>query len=288
MFNMNKKIFVFILILFGLTGCVKNNINMKLETNNSFNITIINGVQTTDKSIKFSEEDKQKYIDNGYTLEDYSEDDYTGIKVIFDVDNINRISDSSVGVVDLTTEFEKKTSDIKLFNIKKVENGILYTANFTYNLTSDDVNSYASNTNVGDVSAYQSIMDLKYSITLPVSVEESNATEIDGNTYSWNLEFGKINEIKFSFIINDANITKEKQEYDKKENKKKTKNTQVKNKELTAENIFSSFFGIIILVGVIVLYYSLKKNISKKLSKKTNKKRKWSHYEAPDSIKEKK
>lgn len=288
MFNMNKKIIIYILILFGLTGCVKNNINMKLETNNSFNITIINGVQTTDKSIKFSEEDKQKYIDNGYRLEDYSEDDYTGVKVIFDVDNINSISDSNVGVVDLTTEFEKKTSDIKLFNIKKVENGTLYTANFTYNLTSDDVNSYASNTNVGDVSAYQSMMDLKYSITLPVSVEESNATEIDGNTYSWNLEFGKINEIKFSFIINDANITKEKQEYDKKENKKKTKNTQVKNKELTAENIFSSFFGIIVLVGVIVLYYSLKKNISKKLSKKTNKKRKWSHYEAPDSIKEKK
>ncbi|MBR4262595.1 MAG: hypothetical protein IKQ35_04450 [Bacilli bacterium] len=285
---MNKKIIIYILILFGLTGCVKNNINMKLETNNSFNITIINGVQTTDKSIKFSEEDKQKYIDNGYRLEDYSEDDYTGVKVIFDVDNINSISDSNVGVVDLTTEFEKKTSDIKLFNIKKVENGTLYTANFTYNLTSDDVNSYASNTNVGDVSAYQSMMDLKYSITLPVSVEESNATEIDGNTYSWNLEFGKINEIKFSFIINDANITKEKQEYDKKENKKKTKNTQVKNKELTAENIFSSFFGIIVLVGVIVLYYSLKKNISKKLSKKTNKKRKWSHYEAPDSIKEKK
>ena len=277
----NKIVYIFIFI-FLITGCVKSNVDMKLETNNSFNIVITNGYQASRDIDLLSDEDKQKYINNGYSLEDYKEDNYTGIKLSLTVDDINSISDSNVGVVELSDIASIKVDNLKIFKSKKVENGTLYTADFTYNLLQENIDTYTSS-DTSDVESYKSIMDLKYSITLPVKVEDSNCTSVDGNTYIWKLEFGKINEIKYSFIINDSNITKEKINY---ENNKESNNIKKEKNTNNIYNIISSFIGIGVLVLIIVLYYSFKKKISNKFKKK--KRKNGYHYKAPESIREKK
>ncbi len=280
-YNMKKRLFLVLGLFLCLTGCIKNNIDMKLETNNSFSIVITNGYQATSNENYFKEEDKQKYIDNGYKVEDYKDDGYTGVKISIDVDDINIISGNNIGVVELTTLFNTKASDIKLFNTKKIDGGTLYTANFTYNLTTEGIDSYTSSSTF-DVESYQSIMDLKYSITLPVKTENNNATSNEGNTYVWNLEFGKVNEITYSFIINDSAITKDKEDYEKSNYEK----SNTKKKSGIVYELFSSFLGIGILVAVIIIYYYIKKKIIKKYKK--SKKKKGYHFEAPESVKEKK
>jgi hypothetical protein len=195
---------------------------MKLETDNSFSITIINSTMGNDtgnnntlSSDSSTEElfNKQKYIDNGFKVEDYDDGSYAGIKVIAEFASIDSVSDPSIDIIELTELVNNKVEDIKLFKSEKVENGTKYTANFTYNLDDDSLKDATSSYNV-DISSYGDIMELEYSITLPYKLENENSTSHSGNTYKWKLTFGEVNIIKFSFIVKDEDITDEKNEYE--------------------------------------------------------------------------
>ena len=285
-----KKIVIILIILFSLTGCIKNNVDMKLETNNSFNITVINAVQSTGSDYSFKDEDIQKYKDNGYLVEDYNENGYIGIKLFFEVDDINKVSGDNIGTVELTELLNTKTSDVKLFKKEKVEDGYLYSANFSYDLNTTDLDGESESISGDiDISNYADMMDLNYSITLPVKLESSNATSENGNTYTWKLEYGKVNEIRYSFIIKNKDITKEKIEYQK-ETKKNDDNSIQNLNNISSKDVAGFIFGGGIIVLIVFLYFFVRRKISKGLSRRKRNKYKNNnfHLTAPESIKEKK
>jgi hypothetical protein len=288
---MKKKFLILLIIIFGLTGCIKNNINMKLETDNSFSITIINSTMGNDtgnnntlSSDSSTEElfNKQKYIDNGFKVEDYDDGSYAGIKVIAEFASIDSVSDPSIDIIELTELVNNKVEDIKLFKSEKVENGTKYTANFTYNLDDDSLKDATSSYNV-DISSYGDIMELEYSITLPYKLENENSTSHSGNTYKWKLNFGEVNIIKFSFIVKDEDITDEKNEYEEGTETDEEIKTTYKG---SITDIIPSIILIVVVIVVVVILHHFKKKI---LNKKVNKiKKNGYHVSAPDSIKEKK
>ncbi len=276
---MNKRLIILLIILFSLTGCIKNNCNMKLETNNSFKITVINGMINTGSETDNDSDifEKQKYIDNGYKVEDYDGDGYTGIKIIAEVDSIDLVSDPNIDEVELTKVIDGKVEDIKLFKKERLEDGTRYTANFTYYLSNDSFDQALSGYNV-DISSYSDMIELEYSITLPYKLETNNATEVEGNTYSWDLKFGEVNTIQYSFIIYDKDITDDKVEYDD----SKTENKEQVDYNISAADIIKTVISLGILVVVIVAFYKFKKKL---LSRSFRKKKNGYHTSAPDSIK---
>lgn len=272
------KLFLLLLFAFLLTGCLKQEMNMKLETNNNFDITIINAVQKEYEDSSTISKDEYKAL--GYTVEDYDDGEFVGIKATASYNSIDDISTDKDIKVELTELVEKtNVKDVKLF--KKTTNGDIstYTAHLTYNFKmndEEDSSTDGSTSYIDDTSSYADQMELSFKITLPVKPISSNATKTENDelTQIWTLEYGKVNNIDFEFQIDSKNITKDRVEYikEKKDDKKEeTKEEETKEeitptKEEKQVNAFSAIVGtlliFIVIFGAIALKIKMKKGNS--------------------------
>jgi hypothetical protein len=272
-----SKLLILLLVAFLLTGCLKQEMNMKLETNNNFDITIINAVQKEYEDSSTISKDEYKNL--GYTVEDYDDGEYIGIKAKASYNSIDEISSDKDVKVELTELVEKtNVKDVKLF--KKSTNGSIstYTAHLTYDFKMNEEGSTSSDgstTYIDDTSGYADSMELSFRITLPVKPVSSNATktENDGLTQIWTLEYGKLNNIDFEFQIDSKNITKDRVEYiketEKEEEKKEITPTeevqeeQAPTKEEKQVNAFSAVVGTLLIFIVIFGFIALKIKLKK-------------------------
>lgn len=138
------KIFmVFVLMVF-LTGCVRMNTNLNI-TKDDVQVTTIIAMQDDlyEKATDGSTSNISELEKNGYKVEEYKQDGYTGYKITKSLGSLDELSGvSKEDTVDITRLFSGDTFEEKKLFVN--ENGTYY-AHFSINtddLTQDDNNSF--------------------------------------------------------------------------------------------------------------------------------------------------
>lgn len=257
-----KKNFLFLFVLFLLTGCVKYNANMEVKKNKSMDFTIIYALDTSifgDQSIMDSNEmdEVKKY---GFTVSDYVDGDMKGYSFTKNIKNIDSVSSSSDVNYSLS-DFDDSSSYI--FTVKKGFFKNTYVANFKFDASDSDLNG-SSGMDYSDDSiidsdfddleyddsdfddsgleqfseSFASSLDLSFNVKLPYAAISNNATSVSdgGKQLSWKLTSDSISSISFEFqLFNFMNIL----------------------------FVAGGFVGLLVLIIVLVIVLKKKKNNSR-------------------------
>ena len=228
------KVLCLMLIVFMMSGCVKLNVDMSIHKDKSMDLTIIEAVsnvitQNSDEEM-FSESDLAEVKNNGFTIEEYSDDSMTGYKFTKKISNIDDISDNKSFVASMDSISGNDSSN--LFYVKKglfkntyslkmkEELKDSFNSGFEEGLNSDDTGysntdyydynsteDYSENT--PDYTSLMNNMDMKFTINLPYKAISSNATTVNNNgkQLTWDLTKFSEDNIEFSFdLYNMTNI----------------------------------------------------------------------------------
>lgn len=206
---MNKKRLLFLIgIIFLLTGCVKYELDMGVGKDKSISITIIDAIQKDYAGSLDSTDSLEEYKNLGYEVETYNDDSYTGLKLTKKFNSIDEISSSDVNTFELTDLLDLDTTNYKIFNSNKTGTTTTYKANFTYDLTMEETEG--TNDQV-DYSAYSDSMVFTYKISLPsnskIITHNADEKSTDGYTLTWNMKYGELKNINFTFTIDDNDVT---------------------------------------------------------------------------------
>ena len=130
-----QKLLIILILVILISGCVKYDLQMQVNTDKSFNFVLIDamlneyaGMETQDQTT--SDEYKAK----GFEVENYSDNEYTGLKLTKKYNSIDEVSSTNCGTVELKNIIEQE-GDMILFKSQKNNTLTTYTADFTYDLT---------------------------------------------------------------------------------------------------------------------------------------------------------
>lgn len=207
---MKKKLLMPAIALILVTGCVKVEYKTLIKDDSSVTIegivAISEGIAEmgeTNNRGSMSQEQMKKLKDKGWNVEEYTEtkDNQTlvGSKISKTYPNIKDISKKEpkkVMITDLIQD-DKEVDESHLFSVNNGE----YTANFLFDLADETEESEEND----QATNYANMFQLSYEVTLPMKPIKSNATTVseDGKTLTWKLEYGKVNEINYSFRIKE-------------------------------------------------------------------------------------
>lgn len=220
------KVLCLMLVAFMISGCMKFNMNMDINSDKSMNLELIvafaNEMMGSSNETNMDNSEIQKLKDNGFNVEEYSDDTMTGYTISTKINNIDDVSTEKDTMFNLNDIFNgEKLSDI--FTVKKgffkntytVKIGEEESTDMTNELE-DDLNSTYSNdsllaTDDADLSMLLNSMDINFTINLPYKAISSNATntENDGKTLVWQptSASNSSSNIEFSFeLYNMTNI----------------------------------------------------------------------------------
>ena len=191
-------------ILFLLCACsVKNDSQMTISKDGkmdyniliAFDKELIEGLNafendSTDKVIGINDLINENIKDDhlkDFNEEKYSDNNYTGNLYTYSIDNIDLVSSSDLGNVNINDE--NGINNKKLFN----KNNNIYSANFIYNLEEKEVHE-----NVNFINTF--------TVNLPTRNITSNADKVldNGKTLIWNIKNGEEKKINFSFKLYDS------------------------------------------------------------------------------------
>lgn len=259
------KLGIIILGIFILTGCVKYDLQMTVEGDKGFSITIIDAMQKEYYTEDTDNTSIKEYEALGYKVENYQSSTHTGLKLTKEIDNIDLVSSATCGQVELTSLLGAESKDIILFKSSKQGTITTYVADFTYDLT---IESTSDSEEEIDYSEYASSMDFSYSISLPsnATVISSNAksTSANGHVLTWKMEYGKKEDIDFSFSIDESKqgetilkddeptIEEEKDE-DPIVEEESTENVTPQKEEFSFKTLILTLFTVVIVLGLILL-----------------------------------
>lgn len=199
------KAFLMILIVLLLSGCVKYDLTMGVNTDKSITITLISAVQK-DYYTDDNGETKSSYEQQGFNVTQYEDDTYKGYKLSRKYESIDDISSGNCSQVEITGLLSMDLDNLILFKSNKNNTITTYTADFTYNLTVEE----PENAEV-DYNEYTETMSFKYTITLPTNskIISENADEKTNNGYTltWDIKYGELKNIDFVFSIDDSVVT---------------------------------------------------------------------------------
>ena len=181
---------ILVLALIVLTGCSINvNYDVKINKDGSGDISYIYGFsKDTLENLQTSAEDlvanmKEQAETSQYTTEYYEDDSIEGFKATKHLDDISK-------------EFSLKEAFGEEY-VKEDENknGIIITKNLfkTQIIQETEVDL----TSMKDI---QTVVEMKYTVELPVKIKASNANEVEknGKTATWNLTPGEVNKIEYT------------------------------------------------------------------------------------------
>ena len=215
---MKRKICALLIFLIPalLGGCVKMDVSMRIGKDKRMDLDYTLALHKTLVSMAedelFSEETIQSLIDQGATVTDYSEGDYSGKKISASIPNIDYVSAPDVGEVDLLAVMND-TNDLKLFRVEKGFLKNTYTANFIVDFAEEGGEDIEGIEGIEGLDLYQATgFDLKYAVHLPVEPEQCNGTLAGGGVdsgydYTWKLSVAEKNVIQYTFsLINTMNL----------------------------------------------------------------------------------
>jgi len=196
-----------------LTGCVKSQTAMVIKKDKSmdFSATYLISdslLSLTDGENDLAADDEQVAAleERGYQVIEYSNDGYTGVKISKTISNIDDVSTTEETEIDLYNNLlDTEAEDSAFFTLEKGFLKNKYTVNIVYDLTTEDDEDDSSL----DLSAYTSMIDIEYSVTLPCKALTSNSSDIsdDQLTYNWKASYGSLTNINYSFeLINYSDL----------------------------------------------------------------------------------
>ena len=274
---------MFLITTFLLTGCVKYELDMSMKNDKSITITIIDSMQQEYVEAIQAKKNPDAYKELGYTVKDYTDSKFTGLKLTKKFNNIDDISSSECSEFELTSLLSTDISTVKLFCSKKIGQTTTYIGNYTYDLSS--VNQ--EGTEDIDIEDYTGEMIFKYTMKLPdiaiLTSDNADEKSSDNKTLTWNIKYGELKYIKFAFNIDDSNVSTTPIEDDEElsdeteEIDEDAQTTKVKSKQKQELNL-GSLIGSLFVIGVIGITI-FKKIKEKKSIKTTNKK--MAHHTPP-------
>ena len=239
-----KSLVLLMIMVFLLTGCVKFNTNIEIKKNKSMDMAVIYAVNSSLLSYMdndggiLSDDDKKELEDEGFTIENYSDETFTGYKLLKNVKNIddvsaaNDVNYSISGLLD-----DSNANDKKMFKVEKDLFKNTYYANIKFDASDsnlddndssfddiDDNNSSVAllenkiDNNFDDgyglpemdfsnMAGLAGNMDLSFKVNLPYKAISNNASSVDNDskTLTWNLSATNTSNIEFSFYLYNWN-----------------------------------------------------------------------------------
>ncbi|MFA6309246.1 MAG: DUF3153 domain-containing protein [Clostridia bacterium] len=201
------------------TGCVKYNMEIKVNIDSSADITLelmLNKLLAGESSGLSGgimgrmnmDEIKKDAEKQGYKVTGKTEADMTGYVLTKHFNSIRELSNSVADNPDLGVVMKSKDSKSGLFSVKKGFIQDTYTVNFDMDLTkvaaqSKEMDQYLDSF----TKTLMASMDFRFKISLPGNTAGNNATTVTdgGKTLEWKLAFGKLNKINAEFTTWNKN-----------------------------------------------------------------------------------
>jgi hypothetical protein len=178
-----KKISIVLLslLLFLLAGCVKADIGVKVNKDGTADATFLFAVEKQMYSMMKGTADdplpdmKSEMESEGFTVEDYEDEEYTGYKGTNTFESFEELS-VDFADTDAPFSFEKEEG---FFSTKYVVKG-----------------SFEGEENVPDEEKmFYNQFDLNFNLELPGTIGEHNADSVEGNQMSWELSLIETTDI---------------------------------------------------------------------------------------------
>ncbi len=200
-----NRLFTLLLVVFLVTGCVKYNTQMGISEQGEVDLNITVGfanylldmVEEEESSTgMMTDSDKEELEKLGFKVEDYKDNDWTGVKLskAYQIENV-----SSTNSVTVPLDSILEGEDTVLF--QSLGNDT-YKGHFTIDgnsLNASDLNS--GEMSPEDMEMLKASMDISYSVTLPSAPISHNADKVEGNTLTWNVKFEGVTDIQYEFSL---------------------------------------------------------------------------------------
>lgn len=216
----NVKLIILILAIpFLLCGCGSTDLTMKIDNDGILYLshTILVDKDEFDNMVQIYNIDENNVLYNNYTAERITEGDLEGYVVTKSFGRLSELGKNKNQPVNLS---EYNNSDFKSYDLFYVRNGIIrnkYVANFNIDLTNvDDFTSnipllsssylgedYDDALNIYEINMLSNGVSATFKLDSSFAVGDNNADKFEDGYYIWNLEYGKVNEIKFDIYYNN-------------------------------------------------------------------------------------
>lgn len=233
-----KVLFVAIMA-FTLTGCVKFNATMEISKNGKINYNILYAInkQLLNGEKIITDEEKKNLEDQGFKIEDYTDDSMEGVNLSINNLDINSVSSTDKDVSYDLSGVTDADKDTKIFSVKKGLFKNTYIAKLEFNTSDSDIGNtdnstddelakkdydYSNDTdgvldndednsfNEDLLSQYMSNVEMKFTVKLPYKAISNNATGVDndGKNLTWDLtKSNEFKNVEFQFeLYNTTNI----------------------------------------------------------------------------------
>lgn len=201
-----KGFLVILITIFLLSGCVKNSITTKVNSDKSMNLEIEVLTKEEYKDKLSSIVTSMNLENRGFKLSTVSNDSYSGYKITRTFKSIDDLSNGSKDTVDISYILEEQFDFSRLFVRKSSFFKDTYTANLTY--SAEKLKSiYVFNGSGSDEELEE--LELKYVLVIPTKAGNNDADEIstDKKYLTWKLSTDKEEKINYTFdIINIMHI----------------------------------------------------------------------------------
>ncbi len=218
-----KKLFLIVsvcaLITVIFTGCVKYNMGIVINTDNSADFKIDFLINSSLSPLPKSAYGANVYLDEakknaekeGFKVTSKTEGDMKGYVFTKHFNNLNDLSKSIFNNGQMKSTFKNGKTNNEIFTVKKGFLQDTYTLNIDMNLGNIGGNSGTSGSSSDPygsssfLEGYQekiaSLMDFRFKVTVPYTVVSQNATTVsnNGKTLEWKLKYGGENKISAVF-----------------------------------------------------------------------------------------
>lgn len=239
------NLLVTIILVFGLTGCVKYHVDMEISNDKSVTLEIIHGVNISAMGDlggvddEFIEDGDSSLNEDDTILEEGDDSlEYDPIEGEFDTgidyekyellkekgfiveDYLEQTEDGTIqgvkltknypNIDDISTDKEIIVKFNERFDTENLDNfdDSTYFTKKGNNYLARFTFDFSSEEGM-DMSMYDDMLDLQYKIKLPKKSISNNATSVseDGKELIWELKYGKDNQVNFEFsLANDSNL----------------------------------------------------------------------------------
>lgn len=205
---MKKVVLGLVLVTLLLSGCVKYEVGMEVKKDKSMDLSLVYAIASdlTENSDTYSSDEAKINLEKrGFVVNEYNEDDLTGIKAVKSIDNIDKVSSEKQVIVSLVDMLDENNEEEMFFKVEKGLSKNKYSASFIFDLTEDEESTDEESVSYDGYSNY---FKFSYKITLPYKSISNNATNVseDGKTLTWTAQYGKINDINFEFSMPNKNF----------------------------------------------------------------------------------
>ena len=188
-----KKIIVLLMLLFISCSCVKDETIMTINKDKTINLEVNLGYSVNSNKKIDMNELKNKVSKNGFFIDSYHDDNFSGYRLSKKYQNINDISSKEDIKLNLADIISGNFDDSKLFKVEKGFFKNTYYANFTYDFSK--IYNYSPNIYVFGEDSNQDTNEIVNYISDYVKTHNYNINVVKYNVLTNSEKFGIMNNV---------------------------------------------------------------------------------------------